>query len=242
MIPSHWLRSTILIVFLLTLAVTILWIATDLAPADRSTQSLIETVAGLFFLFVFNASAPLCARFLAPVASRDRVLQKRLADAAASLPDKYPVFLYDHPSQSATTVGLFQSHSRIYVTHSLVAGMSDDGIRGVLAHEHAHIRERHIFVIFSSACCFVLASHLVQDSSFFLVALLVFLTIRRYCEYRADAGGAAVAGDTPIVTMLKELKAFYPSKSWQRWFAFVNPYPTISMRIHAIQTGQKALV
>jgi Zn-dependent protease with chaperone function len=110
----------------------------------------------------------------------------------ATVPDSRPVFLYDHADKEANTVGLLPSHSRIYVTTGLLASMSDEGMRGVIAHENAHVHERHIFATFTYACCFAVSSHLLDNNNFFFAAFLLFLGIRRYCEYRADAGAAAV--------------------------------------------------
>lgn len=240
MIPSHWFRRIILIVFIMEVAGGILWVSARLAP-DPATKPLAQALASMVFLFGFYASAPLSARFLAPVASRDVALQSRLARIVATLPETRPVFLYDHADKEANTVGLLPSHSRIYVTTGLLSHMSDEGVRGVIAHENAHIRERHIFATFTYACCFAVSSHLLDNNNLFFAAFLLFLLIRRYCEYRADAGGAAVVGREAMLTTLHELIALYPSKAWVRWLSFASAYPTLAMRMSALETGRKAL-
>ncbi|MDE4922670.1 hypothetical protein ACUXAV_004946 [Cupriavidus metallidurans] len=42
--------------------------------------------------------------------------------------------------------------------------------------------------------------------------------------------------------MAPELAALYPSKSWHRWFSTASAFPTLSLRIRAIETGRKALL
>jgi len=128
------------------------------------------------------------------------------------------------------------------VTTGLLASMSDEGMRGVIAHENAHVHERHIFATFTYACCFAVSSHLLDNNNFFFAAFLLFLGIRRYCEYRADAGAAHAVGREVMLTALRELAALYPSKSWVRWFSFANAYPTLAMRMRAVETGRKALL
>lgn len=241
MIPSHWFRRIILIVFIMEVAGGILWV-TGRLTTNPAAKPMAQALGSLIFLFGFYASAPLSARFLAPKPSRDSALQERLARIVATLPDSRPVFLYDHADKEANTVGLLPGHSRIYVTTGLLANMSDEGMRGVIAHENAHVRERHIFATFTYACCFAVSSHLLDNNNFFFAAFLVFLGVRRYCEYRADAGGAAVVGRATMLTTLRELAALYPSKAWMRWLSFASAYPTLAMRMRAVETGRKALV
>ncbi|WP_337689252.1 M48 family metalloprotease [Mycetohabitans sp. B46] len=142
MIPSHWFRRTILIVFIMEVGGGILWVAARLTPSP-AYQPLAQTIASLIFLLGFYASAPLAARFLAPKLSRDETLQIRLAGIVVLLPETCPVILYDHTDKEANTVGLLAKHSRICVTTALLANMSDEGMRGVITHESVHIRERH---------------------------------------------------------------------------------------------------
>ena len=241
MIPSHWFRRIILIVFIMELAGGMVWV-TGRISTNPAAKPMTEALGTLIFLFGFYASAPLSARFLAPWPSRNAVLQERLARIVASIPDSRPVFLYDHADKEANTVGLLPSHSRIYVTTGLLVNMSDTGMRGVIAHENAHIQERHIFATFTYACCFAVSSHLLDNNNFFFAAFLLFLGIRRYCEYRADAGAAVTAGVDTMLTALREMEVFTRSKSWVRWFSFANAHPTLAMRMRALETGRKALV
>lgn len=241
MIPSHWFRRIILLLFILEVGGGIVWV-TGRLTSNPAAKPMVQALGSLVFLFGFYASGPLSARFLAPRPARDNALQARLARIVASVPDSRPVFLYDHADRGANTVGLLPRHSRIYMTTGLLAGMSDDGVRGVVAHENAHVRGRHILGVLAYASCFAVSSHLVESNALFFAAFLLFLGIRRFCEYRADAGAAALVGREAMLTALRELATFYPSKRWLRWFSFASAYPTLPMRIRALETGRMALL
>lgn len=245
MIPTHWFRRIILILFIMEVGGGIFWVAGRIFPDpsyNPAAHMAAQIAASLVFLFGFYAAGPLSARFLAPVASSDPARQRRLAAVVGSLTDSSPVFLYDHPANEANTVGLVPAHSRIYLTTGLLDNLSDQGLNGVIAHENAHVRERHILVTLVFACCFVIGSHTVLSRYFFLAAFLLFLLLRRYCEYRADAGGAAILGRDTMLVALQELAALYPTKPWQRALSFLSAYPTLPMRMRALETGRKALV
>ncbi len=240
MIPSHWFRRFVLVLCLMGLGSVILWV-TGLAE-DPLIRPMAQAAGSVIFLFVFYATAPLTARFLAPLPSRDPELQERLARIVTTLPSCAPVTLHDHADPEANSVGLLPRWSRIYLTTGLLNSMSDEGMRGVLAHESAHIREHHILATFLYASAFAVSSQLLADDNFFFAPLLLFLGLRRYSEYRADAGAVAVVGRETLLTTLRELAGSYPSKSWHRWFSFANVYPTLPMRIRAVETGRKALL
>ena len=241
MIPSHWFRRIVLVLFFMEVGGGILWVATRLAP-DPAYKPFMQTVAGLIFLFGFYASAPLAARFLAPVASTDGPSQRRLAGVLASMPVGSPVYLYDHADRQANTVGLGLHHSRIYLTSGLVCRLSDPGLRGVIAHEESHIAERHILGTFAYASCFTLGSYGTNNNIVFIAGFLIFLALRRYFEYRADAGAAARVGKADALAALHELHEIYPSRPWHRWISFLTAYPTLPMRIRALETGRMTLV
>lgn len=241
MIPSHWFRRILYVLFVLEVLGGILWVATHLLP-DPADEQLAQTLAGLVFLFGLYAGSPVMARFLAPVATRDQGMQERLAKAVTMLPGSRPVVLYDHADKEANTVGLWAGQSRIYLTTGLLGCLSDEGLKGVLAHENTHIREYHILLLFAYACLFVMGSHLIQSDRFFFAGFLLFLMLRRYSEYRADAGAARMTGLLTMLTTLQELAILYPSKAWHRWFSFASAYPTTNMRRQALETGRKALV
>ena len=112
-------------------------------------------------------------------------LQARLIWIAAALPSCPPVTLHEHPDPEANSVGILPRWSRVYLTTKLLNRMNDEGLLGVLAHESSHIREPHILASCLNACGFAVSSHLLADDNFIFTALLLFLGLRRYSEYRA---------------------------------------------------------
>jgi len=241
MIPSHWFRRIVLGLFILELAGLVMWLSAVVVsnPADKPFA---QTVAGIVFLLGYYTAAPWYVQFLAPVPTHDRDLQARLDRLLATMPQTRPVFLYENKDENASSVGILPSHSRVYVTSGLVRKMSDEGLRGCLAHEMAHVREHHIFVIFIYASCYALISHLANSNQLFILGLLGFLALRRHLEYRADAGAAASVGQTAALTFLDELSTSYPSSRWSRFFMFVLPYPPLAVRMRAVQTGCRPIL
>lgn len=241
MIPSSWFRRLILALFILEVIGAMMWLASRLVenPADRAFA---QTCAGIVFLLGYYAGGPLFARFLAPYPSKDEEMQRRLARIAASVSGASPVVLYDHKDQNATAVGIVASQSRVYVTTGLMNAITDEGLRGILAHEAIHVREHHILVTFTYAVTYAFLAHLTDDSRLFLLGFVAFMTLRRYLEYRADAGGAALAGEAAMVQGLRELQTMYPTHRLSRFFNFAAPYPTLAMRIKAVETGRRPLI
>lgn len=240
MIPSTWFRRLIFGLFILEVAGALMWLAAWLVP-NPADKAFAQTVAGMAFLLGFYSGAPLSARFLAPKESKDEAMRARLTGVLRELPQSRPVFLYDHEEKNANTVGILASQSRVYVTSGLMGHVSNEGLKGILAHEHTHVVEHHILITFSYACAYALVANEVNSNKLFIFGFIAFMTLRRYLEYRADAGAANLVGKDTMVTGLKELHAIYPSKSWARCFMVVMAYPTLPMRIRALETGRKVL-
>lgn len=240
MIPSTWFRRLIFGLFVLEVAGALMWLASWLVP-DPSDKAFAQTVAGMVFLLGFYSGAPLSARFLAPHESNNYAMRSRLSAVLRELPNSRPVVLYDHHEKNATTVGILLSQSRVYVTSGLMASVSNEGLKGILAHEDTHVIEHHILVTFVYACAYALVANEVNSNKLFFFGFVAFMTLRRYLEYRADAGAAKLVGKETMLTGLRELHAIYPSKSWARWFVVAMAYPTLPMRIKALETGRKVL-
>lgn len=240
MIPSHWFRRIVLGLFILELAGLVMWLSAVLVP-NPADKPFAQTVAGIVFLLGYYTAAPWYVQFLAPVPSTDENLHRRLRTILSSMPHVEPVFLYDNKNENASSVGILPSHSRVYVTSALMRKMSDEGVRGVLAHEAAHVRERHIFVIFIYAACYALVSHIAGSNHLFFLGLLAFLALRRHLEYRADAGAARMVGAEATLTFLRELREIYGSSRWSRLFMFLLPYPPLAVRMDAVLTGRRPI-
>lgn len=240
MIPSTWFRRLLLALFILEVAGALMWLAARLVPAEED-RAFAQTVAGVVFLLGFYAGGPLSAQFLAPHPSRNRALQERLARVVRELPWSRPVFLYEHKDQDASTVGIVAGQAKVYVTTGMLEGVSDEGLKGLLAHEETHVREHHILLLFVYAASYAFAAHISDSHVVILVGFLGFMALRRYLEYRADAGASERVGKSVAIQALRELHRMYPTKRWSRWFTFAGPYPTLPMRIAALETNRRPL-
>lgn len=237
MIPSAVWRRTVVGLAILALAGVALSLAWQIAPQPPASEAA-QSVAGVAFLLIFYAGAPLYARFLAARRSDNLLLLERLRAACESVPCVCPLFLYEHRDKNANTVGIIPAHATVYITTALVEYLSEAGLCGILAHEQTHVRERHILVTAAYACAYCLATQLTGSGALFVLGFLVFLALRRRLEFRADAGGARLAGRAAITAGLAELERVSPGRRWHRWIAFLSPYPTLTMRLRALETGR----
>jgi heat shock protein HtpX len=142
--------------------------------------------------------------------------------ARAGIP-KPRVYVMDDPHANAFATGRNPEHGVVAVTTGIVDLLSARELRGVLAHEIAHIRNRDILVSSIAAAlatAITYVANAVQLSALFgggsseegeeggspagallmafvapLAATLIQLGISRSREFMADATGAALAGD-----------------------------------------------
>jgi heat shock protein HtpX len=143
--------------------------------------------------------------------------------------------LYLIPSEqpNAFTTGRNPAHAAVAVTEGLLAHLPADQVRGVLAHEFAHIKNRDILV--SSIAAMVAGTvsaiaNLLQFSLLFggsddeesplgllgtiamivvapIAAMLLQLAVSRQREYLADATGAQLLGQSaPLADALETLE------------------------------------
>jgi heat shock protein HtpX len=187
------------------------------------------TIALLFALamngFVYWKSDELAlrangARELGPgEAPRLRAIVTELARRAAiPVPRLYVV---DRPEPNAFATGRDPAHSAVAVTSGLLEILDERQLRGVLAHELSHIKNRDTLVGTIAATIAGAVSWLAQMAQFQmlfgghrddeqggnplgvlaaivlapLAALLIQLAVSRGREYLADGSGAALTGD-----------------------------------------------
>ena len=161
----------------------------------------------------------------------------RLAQKAG-LPAMPEVGVYDSPEINAFATGPSKSRSLVAVSTGLLRRMNRDEMEGVLGHEVAHIANGDMvtmtliqgvvnaFVMFlARAIALVIANagRRDEESSGHMNYLVVFMLemvfsflgmfvvawFSRYREYRADAGGARVAGREKMVGALAALNRFH---------------------------------
>jgi heat shock protein HtpX len=130
------------------------------------------------------------------------------------------LFVVDDPSSNAFATGRNPAHGVVAVTTGIVRHLSARELRGVIAHEIAHIKNRDILVstiAASLAAVVTYVANVLQFSAIFggaqdeedgsaagsllmafvapIAATVVQLAISRSREYLADETGARLAGD-----------------------------------------------
>ncbi|MCB0342990.1 MAG: protease HtpX [Pseudobdellovibrionaceae bacterium] len=150
----------------------------------------------------------------------------------AGLPKMPEVGVYDSPEVNAFATGPSKSNSLVAVSTGLLHKMDRDELEGVLAHEVAHIANGDMVtmtliqgvinavVMFAArALANVVAGQMDRDAGPWVHFGLVFLFqiafgilgavvvnyFSRHREYRADRGGAQLAGTDKMVSALRSL-------------------------------------
>ncbi|WP_019121264.1 protease HtpX [Brevibacillus massiliensis] len=143
------------------------------------------------------------------------------------------VGIYNSPEVNAFATGPTRNRSLVAVSQGLLDRLDDSAIRGVIAHEVAHIANGDMvtmtllqgvintFVVFLSRLCALVASRFVREETaplvhiiavivfdilFSILGSIVVMAYSRYREYRADAGGARLAGREQMIHALRSLQ------------------------------------
>ncbi|MBC6982784.1 zinc metalloprotease HtpX [Caulobacter sp. 17J80-11] len=128
------------------------------------------------------------------------------------------VFVIDNPQPNAFATGRDPAHAAVAATTGLLEMLSREEIRGVMAHELAHVKNRDTLTMTITATLAGAISAIANFAMFFgggndrerpggiigvlaisilapLAAALVQMAISRSREYEADRVGAEIAGD-----------------------------------------------
>jgi heat shock protein HtpX len=187
------------------------------------------------------------------------------------------VGVYDSPEVNAFATGPSASRSLVAVSTGLLRNMSRDEIKGVLGHEIAHIRNGDMvtmtllqgvinaFVLFLSQ----VIAHIVRQSmdsrlaglvsfvvmiasqiAFGILGSFVTAWFSRHREFRADAGGAQLAGRGAMVGALRRLAstqelvdtrqpalASFKISGRSGIMALLSTHPPLSQRIAALEAA-----
>ncbi len=157
----------------------------------------------------------------------------------ANLPAMPEVGIYDSPDPNAFATGPTASRSLVAVSTGLLSRMNRAEIEGVLGHEISHIGNGDMvtmtllqgimnsFVMFlSRLLAFVLTTGRDRDEDrgpgfmyfivqfvleiiFMMLGSMVVAWFSRWREFRADAGGARLAGKQQMISALQELQRTY---------------------------------
>ena len=159
---------------------------------------------------------------------------KRLAhQAGIGTPE---VAMYDSPVMNAFATGARRDHALVAVSTGLLNGMGRDEVEAVLGHEISHVANGDMvtltliqgvvntFVIFLSRVIGFVVDRVVfkvergTGPAFWITAIIaqillgilasmIVMWFSRQREFRADAGGARLAGRDKMIAALERLKA-----------------------------------
>jgi heat shock protein HtpX len=137
------------------------------------------------------------------------------------------VYLIQDPSPNAFATGRNPENAAVAATTGILQILSARELRGVMAHELAHVKHRDILISTISATMAGAISMLANFAVFFggrdsegrpanpiagilvmflapLAASLIQMAISRSREYQADRGGAEISGDPQALAMALE--------------------------------------
>ena len=210
------LRTTILLAIL-----SGLFVAIGFLIGGSSTALLFLVMAGVMNMgaWFFSDKMALKMSGAKPVSEEEapklyQAVRELVTRADIPMPRLY-VIPQDQPNAFAT--GRNPEHSAVAVTQGLLKLLSDDELRGVLAHELAHIKHRDILIQSVAATIGAAIIYLGYMLMWFggdedsgplgliaslalvllapIAATIIQLSISRQREYAADARGAQISGN-----------------------------------------------
>ena len=202
---------------------------------------------------------------------------KRQAQAAGiGMPE---VAIYDSPEVNAFATGMSRNNALVAVSTGLLERMTREEAEAVLGHEVSHVANGDMvtltliqgvlntFVIFLSRAIgyFVdrvvlknqegpglgyFLTHIVLEILFGILASIVVMWFSRQREFRADAGGARLAGRGKMIAALQRLQslqeeshlpekvaAFGIKGGKPGWMALFSTHPPLETRIEALRAA-----
>ncbi len=163
-----------------------------------------------------------------------RTVQQQAKQAGIGMPD---VGVFHHPSPNAFATGWNKNNALVAVSTGLLEHMNDNEVEAVLAHEVSHVANGDMvtmallqgvlntFVVFLSRIIGHVVDRVVfkvergHGPAFWIVsiiaelilgvlAMMIVMWFSRQREFRADAGGAALAGKNNMAAALKRLQQY----------------------------------
>lgn len=203
-------------------AITALFMAVGAMIGGRTGMlvALLVAVGMNFFSYWFSADMVLRMYDAQPVDEGSapqfyRLVQELSQRAGLPMPK---VYLINEDAPNAFATGRNPEHAAVAATTGILRLLSERELRGVMAHELAHVAHRDILISTVSATMAGAISMLANFAAFFggrdehgrptnpiagialallapLAASLIQMAISRAREFEADRGGAEIAGD-----------------------------------------------
>ena len=188
-------------------------------------------------------------------------VQRQAQQANIGMPE---VGVFDSPDPNAFATGANKNNALVAISTGLVQAMSREEVEAVLAHEISHVANGDMvtmaliqgvvntFVIFLSRLVGFFVDRVILKNTrglgigYFITSIIaqivlgilastIVMWFSRRREYRADAGGASLAGRQQMIGALKRLQASVPDKS-------VMPEQMAAFGIHGSKpSGLRAL-
>ncbi len=207
-------------------------------------------------------------------------VQRQARQAGIGMPE---VAIFDSPDPNAFATGAMRDSALVAVSTGLLQNMNQDEVEAVLAHEVSHVANGDMvtltliqgvvntFVIFIARVVgffidkAVLKNERGTGIGYFMTVMILEILLgilasmivfwfSRQREFRADAGGASLAGKRKMIAALERLKAAHePSALPAQMAAFgIRPgasrfgrlfmsHPPLEERIAALQQSQGAI-
>ena len=201
-----------------------------------------------------------------------QTVQRQAEQANIGMPE---VGIFTHPSPNAFATGWNKNNALVAVSTGLLGAMSKNEVEAVLAHEISHVANGDMvtmtllqgvvntFVVFLSRIIGHVVDRVVfkvergHGPAFWIVSIvsqivlgilasMIVMWFSRYREFKADAGGASLAGRNNMVAALKRLKSFQDSPPLPEEMAafainagkvqkLFSSHPPLDKRIEALQ-------
>jgi len=215
---STWgatLRTTILMA---TLGGLLVAIGAAIGGPSTALTFLFVALAINFFSYFFSDKMALAMSRAKPIDESEaprlyQIVRELSTRADLPMPRLYMI-PQDQPNAFAT--GRNPKHSAVAVTRGITKLLSEDELRGVLAHELTHIRNRDILIQSVASAIGAAITYLAYMFMWFgnddnsplslvsslamvllapIAASIIQLSISRQREFAADAGGAEICGN-----------------------------------------------
>lgn len=225
---NNWFKTTLLMA-----AIVALFGVVGMALGGRGGMVIALLIGGAMNLFAYWNSDKMVLRMYNARevdAQTGGAFHALVADLArrAALPMPR-VYVIDEAQPNAFATGRDPEHAAVAATTGLMRILSERELRGVMAHELAHVKHRDTLISTLSATMAGAISALAQFGMFFggdrdrpnpvvqivvmilapLAAMLIQMAISRAREFGADAGGAEIAGDPEaLASALRKIEAY----------------------------------
>lgn len=214
---NNWFKTTILFAAILAL---FMMIGALIGGREGMMMALLFGGAMNFFAYWFSDKMVLKMYNAHPVdETSSPYLYNMVRDLAARAQLPMPrVYLIDEAQPNAFATGRNPENAAVAATTGIVSLLSERELRGVMAHELAHVKHRDILTSTIAATLAGAISALANFAMFFggrdeegrpanaivgiivaiiapLAAALIQMAISRAREFEADRGGAEISGD-----------------------------------------------